>query len=491
MGMALDLELLHDDASVPTPSSAGPELPAPAEPVPLAVGHAEDPAEHDADRRADAALARLRRLSGPDGDQLRRTPSRSAGDAVVGREGGAVPEDGAASIERLRGAGSPLPADTRSRMETAFGASFAGVRLHVGAEPSRLNRLVSAHAFTVGRDVFVGQQGFDPGSPGGERVLAHELAHTLQPAAPAVHRIFDKEGELGSLAQYAKDTTAAKPKELNDPRFEGLAWLGTKGVSLSKDEYRILTESPTPIKTIDQVHEELRNLRLPHGSGMEGMTRERLTEILPSYGVDKVADITKVADYVEKQLAGGKKVLSIIAAITSALTPGIPGVKAAKDMKAKMMVDLTAEKPEPAEAAVEETFVRGDTRPKKLVEDAGGLFGWQPVTVGHARNMAQQLFEDKTAEKRCAWFREWKAQTKGASDAPPYVAFGRVAQKGGNNYTAKVKLIWEGNPSGAQDVAIATDTGDIATANHVVVAFQDEFLFLTGVPKKFITGWPA
>jgi hypothetical protein len=98
-----------------------------------------------------------------------------------------VPDDVAGRIERLRGSGEALPAVTRARMEEGFGTSFSGVRLHVGEEPARLNRLVSAEAFTVGRDVFFGAGHFDPGSPDGERVLAHELAHTLQPAA-AVRR---------------------------------------------------------------------------------------------------------------------------------------------------------------------------------------------------------------------------------------------------------------------------------------------------------------
>lgn len=163
---------------VPLPAGAG-----------LIVGHAEDPAEADADRRADAALARLAgagaeaHVHGPGCDHLRRSVSAD-GPPAVGYDGGAVPDDVGERIERLRGGGAPLPAATRSRMEEGFGASFSGVRVHVGEEPARLNRLVSAVAFTVGRDVFFGADRFDPGSPAGERVLAHELAHTLQPAAP-------------------------------------------------------------------------------------------------------------------------------------------------------------------------------------------------------------------------------------------------------------------------------------------------------------------
>src|SRR5690349_24148607 len=100
---------------VPAPVQQAPvESPAPVAPVPLpvaataigslVVGHAEDRAEADADERADAALARLRRLEladgaddgeadahqhGPGCDHLRRSPAPSTC-PVVGYEGGAL-----------------------------------------------------------------------------------------------------------------------------------------------------------------------------------------------------------------------------------------------------------------------------------------------------------------------------------------------------------------------------------------------------------------
>ncbi|GAA4707392.1 eCIS core domain-containing protein [Nocardioides conyzicola] len=220
------------DTAAPSAVPDGPRspVPLPARPSDLVVGHAEDPAEADADRRADAALARLapldRHVHGPGCEHLRRSPA--PGDApAVGYDGGAVPEEVAGRIERLRGSGGSLPAATRARMEEGFGASFAGVRVHVGDEPARLNRLVSAEAFTVGRDVFLGA-GVDPGSPGAERVLAHELAHTLQPAA-AVRR---------KPTALAADPTATNADLVTDD----LAWKALRDATLvyaalAEDQY--------------------------------------------------------------------------------------------------------------------------------------------------------------------------------------------------------------------------------------------------------------
>ena len=78
------------------------------------------------------------------------------------------------------GGGSPLDAGTRGTMEAAFGADFGGVRVHTDDRASRSAEAVGANAYTVGSDmVFRGGQ-FNPGTPTGQRTIAHELAHVVQ-----------------------------------------------------------------------------------------------------------------------------------------------------------------------------------------------------------------------------------------------------------------------------------------------------------------------
>lgn len=83
------------------------------------------------------------------------------------------------------GGGAPLDAGTRSYFEASFGRDLGGVRVHTGAAADASARAAGAHAYTVGRDVVFRAGGYAPGSAGGRWLLAHELAHTLQPAAPA------------------------------------------------------------------------------------------------------------------------------------------------------------------------------------------------------------------------------------------------------------------------------------------------------------------
>lgn len=78
------------------------------------------------------------------------------------------------------GGGSPLDAGTRSSMESAFGASFEGVRVHTGGEASRSAESVGANAYTVGSDVVFKDGQYNPGSADGQKTIAHELAHVVQ-----------------------------------------------------------------------------------------------------------------------------------------------------------------------------------------------------------------------------------------------------------------------------------------------------------------------
>lgn len=79
-----------------------------------------------------------------------------------------------------RGGGRPLEQAVRTDMEGRFGEDFSGVRVHTDGQASDSARAVNAHAYTVGNDIVFGSGRFDPGSPTGQRTLAHELTHVVQ-----------------------------------------------------------------------------------------------------------------------------------------------------------------------------------------------------------------------------------------------------------------------------------------------------------------------
>lgn len=86
-------------------------------------------------------------------------------------------------LQSARGSGSQLPESTRSRMESGFGRDFSGVRVHTGSDAVQMNRDIGARAFTHGNDIYFNSSEYNPNSPGGDHLLAHELTHTVQQGA--------------------------------------------------------------------------------------------------------------------------------------------------------------------------------------------------------------------------------------------------------------------------------------------------------------------
>jgi hypothetical protein len=84
--------------------------------------------------------------------------------------------------------GRPLEPAARHAMEGRFGADFSSVRVHDDARAAESALAVGAHAYTVGSDVVFAAGRYGPGTTAGDRLLAHELAHTLQGGATTLHR---------------------------------------------------------------------------------------------------------------------------------------------------------------------------------------------------------------------------------------------------------------------------------------------------------------
>jgi hypothetical protein len=96
---------------------------------------------------------------------------------------------------RQLGEGRSLEGGVKSGMEAAYGVDFSDVRVHTGGRAAQAADSVDARAFTVGQDVAFGAGEYQPGSPIGDALIAHELAHVMQqrngtpagsPTAPAL-----------------------------------------------------------------------------------------------------------------------------------------------------------------------------------------------------------------------------------------------------------------------------------------------------------------
>jgi len=83
----------------------------------------------------------------------------------------------------MTGGGQPLPAPVRTYFEPRFGHDFTRVRIHKGAAASRSARLINAQAYTLRQHIVFGEGQYAPETSAGRKLLAHELAHTIQQGA--------------------------------------------------------------------------------------------------------------------------------------------------------------------------------------------------------------------------------------------------------------------------------------------------------------------
>jgi hypothetical protein len=178
----------------PATAGAGPashsfaDLPAPGQraivQAKLTVSQPGDQHEQEADRVAAAVVRGL--TAGP--GQVAPPAAQIQRSAIGGAD--LPPETEQAVRQASGGGGQSLPAPIQQQMGAALGADFSGTRIHSDPQADTLSRAISARAFTTGQDVFFRQGEYQPHSPAGQELLAHELTHVVQQGGqPSVQRV--------------------------------------------------------------------------------------------------------------------------------------------------------------------------------------------------------------------------------------------------------------------------------------------------------------
>jgi hypothetical protein len=253
-----------------------------------------------------------------------------AASALVGAVGGAVSALGrllfkegpggaragadAVALSGRLGEGRPLEGGTRARMESAFGHGFGHVRVHDDGRGAALSRDLGARAFTLGAHVAFSDGSYRPGTPAGDALLAHELAHVVQqggghargaeaargalPADDAIEADADRAAEGAVRSLHAPDRGSQGPRAR--PRLRG-------GLRLSRCPPSKPTipqsQQPMPGATYDIVH-----LHPPQ----EGLTLDGVKQVLKdekkkgfitSFDAEDVPDYSPRALYVLHAIA--------------------------------------------------------------------------------------------------------------------------------------------------------------------------------------------
>lgn len=146
------------------------------------------------------------------GDATERAAERAAEPGVdraspTARAPGRAPDVGTPPW----GAGRALTPAERREHEPRLGAALTDARVHEGPAPARWARALGARAFSIGRDVVLGDRD--------SNVMAHELAHVVAArggAAPVIARVALSAADFEALADSLHDaiTTATADEEL-------------------------------------------------------------------------------------------------------------------------------------------------------------------------------------------------------------------------------------------------------------------------------------
>lgn len=96
--------------------------------------------------------------------------------------------------ETIASEGQPLDPRTRATMEPRFGHDFSQVRIHTDTRAAESADALGANAYTTGPNLVFGAGQYAPESSGGQRLIAHELAHVVQQASGPVSGSIKEDG---------------------------------------------------------------------------------------------------------------------------------------------------------------------------------------------------------------------------------------------------------------------------------------------------------
>ena len=149
----------------------------------LTVGEANDPMEHEADAMADKVMRMpqqtfiQRKCEHCKEEEKTKSVMRKA---EGGNAGIQAPSSLASTINATTGKGEPLPQRSQNFMENAFHTDFSRVRLHTDNQAVEMSEGIQAKAFTHGNDIYFNSGQLNTESKDGQKLLAHELTHTIQ-----------------------------------------------------------------------------------------------------------------------------------------------------------------------------------------------------------------------------------------------------------------------------------------------------------------------
>lgn len=137
-----------------------------------------DAYEQEADRMADMVMRKIDSVNQSDAMPSSHCPTPTI--SCFGGTSMPISSEMESQLQAMQGGGHAMPEGLRAQMEGSFGHDFSNVRLHTDSAAADMSSSINAKAFTHGNDIYFNQGQFQPNTPAGQHLIAHELTHTVQ-----------------------------------------------------------------------------------------------------------------------------------------------------------------------------------------------------------------------------------------------------------------------------------------------------------------------
>lgn len=208
-----------------------------------------------------------------DGGSARGAEGPVPGKRTLVDDNGVEAHAGDAVAAASGSSGEALPGTLQRKFESSLGADLSGVRVHRSAESQTAAQAVGARAYTLGRDIHFGAGQYDPSSPQGEHLLAHEVAHTVQ-----------QQGGLRRL--QLKDIAVSRPNDAHETEADAAADAMVAGKSATVSGASTVIARKEAVG-ISYATEETKGDRAGFGEAVDGKSDE-LKEQWANLGGDKL-----------------------------------------------------------------------------------------------------------------------------------------------------------------------------------------------------------
>lgn len=331
---------------------------------------------------------------------------------------------GSSATHRSGSNGERLPPDAQEFMESGFGSSLSDVRIHAGPDAAESAASLGADAYTAGRDIYFASGKYAPNSSEGLRLLAHELAHTIQKGKAETQA-----GDVPSIDRKFVVASPTDPLEIEaDRASDQIREKGQARVRESVVGHPEIQRQPAKSQPIADWQKHLDEM-LPGGHGLVFLM-QRDMQLLDTFGETKLIDLVNRI-YPNNPARELVHIYGVPAMVALDKT-NLDVLKARQQLEPKVLQDFAAKFPSAAD------LIRKSTAALKLVSEAeatGALFGGYAEdgpspTLGRAYTSGHSVYVPRTQTDPVLAMRDFLFELNNAIRAPKFASLTAEAIKG-------------------------------------------------------------